>query len=139
LNAFVIPISRVVLDQLDREAVGEHDRGRGDLCGDLRQRTEREEVVRETGGEEHGAAGDDPEQFAGGLDRAERQPGPDADNQAEEDADAAKQRRRLRSPAVASRRTGESLGEGRTEREPDRCGCGGQGGKCRGRAHRRQG
>ena len=72
LKAFVIPTSQstpmrrrehVVVDDLDREAHDEHDRGRAELRAELHDRGQRVDVVDQAGEEEERGAGEDAEQL----------------------------------------------------------------------------
>jgi hypothetical protein len=138
LKAFVIPTSqttadrdrdleRLVVDDLDRQPAREHDRRRRALGGQLRERRQRPEVVRQAREEQERGAGHDPEQLAARVDRTGRGRRADGGEQAEEDPDPADQRRPVRAPALASGLAGEPSREGGAEREPDRGDGDGQG------------
>ena len=82
LNAFVMPMSQAtpitvaatgLLDDLDAHARDEHERRRGALRAELRERRQVEEVVGEACGEEDRAAAEDAAELARGRDEAGRE------------------------------------------------------------------
>ena len=132
LKAFVIPTSQmsastrrehVVADDLDGEPAREHDPGRDELGGELQQRAEREDVVREPREEEERCSlARIPSSSDVGSTAPTATASSDARDEAGEDSDAAEDRCRALVPALAGRLGHEPLGEvGAQERPENEC------------------
>ena len=125
----------VVREQLDAEAACDHDRRRRELCYELRERTEMEDVVEQSGSEDQRAPGDDPEHLRRRLDHPGRRGCGDPRHEPAVDPDTSEGRRRRVVPAFAGGHRDQSLPEPRVQQQPDHEKCDGQGGDRDGRAH----
>ena len=109
-----------VVDQLDVGSGTQHERGAADLSGELRERRQADQIVREAGEEDERAARVDPDEALVDLERAGRRREPQPRAEPGEDADAAEHRRRRIVPAVCARQGDEPAGERGSEQQPDR-------------------
>ena len=105
---------QVRVDDLDGQPRSEDDSCGGELRRELRDRGEREEVVDETGDEEHGATSEDPRELAACV-GAEQDRRADACHQPEEDPDSPEHGRRALVPALPGRSRDEPVANTRAQ------------------------